>query len=82
MDNLESKIRQTISNITGLASDVRGDADLYLDLGVASVHAIELLTSLEEQFGITVPDDEFVEATSIDKLTALISGLVNASARA
>jgi acyl carrier protein len=77
MEKTETAIRQIITNVTTLTHDVPGDADLYLDLGVASVHALELLTGLEEAFGVAVPDDEFVEATSINKLTAMMRGLMN-----
>jgi acyl carrier protein len=80
MENIEKRIRDTVSKVTNLAADAPGDADLYFDLGVSSVHAIALLTGLEEGFGVTVPDGDFVEATSINKLTHVITGLLNASA--
>ena len=73
----ETTIRQIVARVTALPPDTSGDADLYLDLGVASVHALELLTGLEEAFGIGVPDEEFVEATSINKLTIMITTLMN-----
>jgi len=73
----ETTIRQIVAKVTALAPDTSGDADLYLDLGVASVHALELLTGLEAAFGIGVPDEEFVEATSINKLTTMITSLMN-----
>jgi acyl carrier protein len=65
-----------VADIANLSADVAADADLYLDLGVASVHALQLLTELEEQFGVAIPDDRFVEATSIHDLTALMAGLI------
>ena len=84
MDSIENKVRQIISQVTGLDPGVSGDANLYLDLGVASVHALQILAELEDQFGISVPDEEFVEATSIAQLASVIRSLVPAeeSARA
>jgi acyl carrier protein len=76
MDQVESKVRAIVADIANLSADVAADANLYLDLGVASVHALQLLTELEEQFGVAIPDDRFVEATSIHDLTALMAGLI------
>ncbi len=75
--DVETDIRRIVSEISGLPSDADPQADLYLDLGVASVHAIQLLTELEDHFGIQIPDDEFVEATSISKLTSMVRGMSN-----
>jgi acyl carrier protein len=82
MDPVETKVRTIVANISNLPADMPADANLYLDLGVASVHALELLTELEEQFGVAVPDERFVEATSINELTALMAGLTQDQASA
>ncbi len=76
MSPSENRIREIIASIAGISPDVSAEADLYLDLGVASAHGLQLLTQLEEQFDLQVPDDDFVEATSIAKLTALMDALV------
>jgi acyl carrier protein len=73
---VETKVREVLSNVAGLPKDVDGRANLYLDLGVASVHALTLLSELESQFGVAVPDDEFVSATTVESLTALMTDLV------
>jgi acyl carrier protein len=80
MTSVESKVRAIVADISNLSVDMPADANLYLDLGVASVHALQLLTELEDQFGVAIPDDRFVEATSINDLTALMSGLMQARA--
>jgi acyl carrier protein len=82
MDQVEQKVRGIVAGITNLSPEMPAAANLYLDLGVASVHALELLTELEEQFGVSIPDDLFVEATSINDLTALMTGLTQDQARA
>ena len=76
MHSVESKVRAIVAGISNLPADMPADANLYLDLGVASVHALQLLTELEEQFGVAIPDDRFVEATSINDLTSLMASLV------
>jgi len=75
MDPIETKVRAIVAGISNLPADMPAQANLYLDLGVASVHALQLLTELEEQFGVAIPDDRFVEATSINDLTALMTSL-------
>jgi len=75
MDSVETKIRAIVAEISNLPTDMPAGANLYLDLGVASVHALQLLTELEERFGVAIPDDRFVEAASINELTALMTSL-------
>ncbi len=69
-------ISEVVVSVTNLPrKDISPDANLYLDLGVASVHAMQLLTELEKRFNVAIPDEEYVEATSINSLAALIQKL-------
>ena len=76
MDSVETKVRAIVAGISNLSTEMPAEANLYLDLGVASIHALQLLTELEEQFCVAIPDDRFVEATSIHELTALMTDLL------
>jgi acyl carrier protein len=76
MNKIEIEIRQVVAEITRLSPDISADANLYLDLGVASVHGMQLLAELEERFDLQIPDEEFVEATSITKLSLMVGTLV------
>lgn len=80
MNNTESSIRQIVADIAGLPPETPADANLYLDLGVASVQAMQLLIELEERFDVQVPDEEFVEATSITQLVRMVDMLLNEKA--
>lgn len=73
--NTEAQIRGIISSVAQLSHDIPAEANLYLDLGMASVYALHLLTELEAAFGVAIPDEEFVEATSVAKLTELMDSL-------
>lgn len=73
--NTEARIREIIANVTQLSREIPEDANLYLDLGVASVYALHLLTELEQSFDVAIPDEEFVAATSVAKLTRLMNEL-------
>jgi acyl carrier protein len=75
MGTVETRIRRIIADLANLPLDMPGDANLYLDLGLASVYALQLLSALEQQFDVSVPDEDFVDATTILDLTALMERL-------
>ena len=77
---MEEELRQIVSEVCGIAPEFDRAADLYFTLGVPSVKAMLLLMALEERFGIQIPDSQFVEAVSLEKLTALMQGLQNGAA--
>jgi acyl carrier protein len=76
-NRIEQSIRSIVVAVGSVRPDADPHADLYLELGVASVQALTLLQELEEHFGVSIPDEEFVEATSIAKLTATLEKLLN-----
>ena len=62
-------------NVTG-GRDVAND-ELLIENGVmTSLQTVELVTFLEDEFGITVEDDEFDEENfgSVDAIAALVEG--------
>jgi acyl carrier protein len=79
MSATANTIREILIALTGNSTDsFPPDANLYLDLGVASAHALRLLAEIEERFTIAIPDEEFVEASSINDLAALVNKLKTA----
>ena len=76
MQSLEPELRHLVVNLCQLAVDFDAKADLYLDLGVASVKAMELLMELEERYSVSVPDEEFVLATSLERLASMMQALL------
>ena len=72
---LQEEIVELISQISGVEKNMNREANLYLDVGVASFHALQLLTELEERYDLQIPDEEFVEATSVNKITSMIEKL-------
>ena len=79
MMTIPNEVRSVVAEITGLPADVSGTADLYSELGVASIKAMQLLMELEERFGISIPDDQFIEATSVERLGEMIVRLKQSS---
>ncbi len=75
MDDLKDGLRQVLTSYFSLPQGFDEKADLYRDLGLSSMQAMELLMALEEDYAVKVPDEQFVEATSLESLTAMMSRL-------
>lgn len=53
------KVKETIiDKLNCSAEEVTLEADLREDLGADSLDALELIMSLEEEYGMTIPDEE------------------------
>jgi acyl carrier protein len=76
---IEGTIRAILERIARLEPGFAADADLFRDLGVKSVTALDLLLSLEEELGVVIPDEAFGEARTVQKLVALVQGLQGAA---
>ena len=75
METLKLELRQLLIELASLPEGFDDQANLYSDLGMPSMKAMELLMVLEERYGVSVPDDEFIEATSLDRLAGMLTGL-------
>jgi acyl carrier protein len=72
LETLKGELRQLLTEVASLPEGFDEKADLYSDLGMASIKAMELLMVLEERYGVRVPDEEFIEATSLDRLAVMM----------
>ncbi len=75
LETLKGELRQLLTEVASLPQGFNEKADLYRDLGMASIKAMELLVVLEERYGVSVPDEEFIQATSLDRLAEMMSKL-------
>jgi acyl carrier protein len=70
----------TSEKITSIVSEIgqftppSSGADLY-ESGFTSMGALQLLVELETAFDVTIPDDQFITARSVDDLRSLIERL-------
>jgi acyl carrier protein len=71
----EAKIRQILGRVACVEGEYSPGADLFKELGVQSLAALELLLSLEEEFGVAIADEAFGRARSLTALVALVEGL-------
>lgn len=59
MSDIESKLRTVVSSVVKIpAKDLQPDDDLIGKYNVDSMQRIEIVISLEKEFGIGIPDDE------------------------
>jgi acyl carrier protein len=67
------RVIQLISQIGGIGS-VTPDAGIY-EAGFSSVRVLELLLALEEEFGVSIPDKDFMAARTAREISGLIDQL-------
>lgn len=61
---MDTGFAQTLRPFLKYAGDQELTADSRLrDLGLDSMQAIELLFAIEDEYGVTLPDDKLVDAT-------------------
>ena len=73
----KEEIRDVIHNlITEIAEDmdvdeskITDDANFVSDMGLDSMALLEVLATMEKKFGITIPESEFPNITTINQCT-------------
>lgn len=76
--NVEKQLKTLIEDITGKEHDDLSGKSLFEDLEFDSVSIMELVSEIEEKFGIILEEDELIDAMSTyDKLVVLIKNKRN-----
>jgi acyl carrier protein len=78
--SIEERIRAIIVRIARIEPNFSATADIFRELGVKSAAALDLLLSLEEEFNVSVSDDAFGDARTVERMVALIESLKGAAA--
>ena len=72
------KVRQRLANQLNIEVDkIKDDSKIIEDLGADSLDTIEMLMSLEEEFGITVPDEKAEELKTVADIANFIDEAKN-----
>ncbi len=58
-------------------SKITPDTDIIDDLGADSLDVVELLMTIEDKYGIVIPDDEVTELRTIAKMSDYIEEHIN-----
>ena len=53
--------------------DIKGDSELAFNLGADLLDTAELIMALEEEFDVTIPDDECYSIITVSDLTELVT---------
>ena len=67
------KIKEIIANQLGIDVDkISDDAGIVDDLGADSLDTVEMLLTIEETFGVTVPDDDVANLKTVRDISEYI----------
>jgi acyl carrier protein len=75
---IEERVRGVLSKVARFPSCDEAfspDADLFRDLCVESAAALDMLLSLEDEFGVAIPDEAFGGARTLRAIAVLITKL-------
>ena len=67
-NDTEQRVKAAVAEQLGMnVEDINNDASFMEDLGADSLDLVELVMSFESDFGITIPDDDSAELTTVQK---------------
>ena len=70
---LAEKVKQLIAEQLGKpVEEITDDKEVVKDLGADSLDVVEMLMGLEEEFNITVPEEDAVNIKTVGDIIALI----------
>ena len=71
------KVQEMLAEALNISVDkVAADAKIVEDLGADSLDVVELLSQLEDEYGIIIPDDEVEQLVTVADVAAQIEKLV------
>ena len=71
------KIQEMLADALNLSVDkVTPDARIVDDLGADSLDVVELLSRLEDEYGVTIPDEEVETLVTVQDVANVIEKLV------
>lgn len=77
-DQIEKNIKSLVSRIIEVPEEkVDLNANLYTDLNVDSLIGVEILTSLDKEYGLDVPEDKLKEINTLNDIVALVKKLLS-----
>lgn len=72
-DEIRSNVKKLIAEITEReVSEISDSADFAKDLGLDSLMAMELMTLMDKNYKINIPEEEFTKIQSVNGAVATV----------
>ena len=73
-NDTELRVKSAVAEQLGMnVEDINNDASFMEDLGADSLDLVELVMSFESDFGITIPDEDSNEITTVQSAIDYVS---------
>jgi acyl carrier protein len=80
MTELESRLYALLADQLGIAiTDITATSSLSLELGADSMELIAIAGEIEEEFEITIQDEELEKVRTVEELCELVKSKVGAT---
>lgn len=67
------KVKSLIAEQLGISVEkITEDSKLVEDLGADSLDTVEMLMTLEEEFGVSIPDEDAMQLSTVKSIVELI----------
>lgn len=75
---IENKVKQMIVDQVGVTPyQITEEKDLITDLGMDSLDCVELALTIEEEFGVSIPEAKANEARTVGNVFKMVEEIVN-----
>lgn len=72
MSTLEKVANLIAEQLNKPVSEITPDKEVVKDLGADSLDIVEMIMTLEEQFGVTIPEEDAIGIKTVGDIVALI----------
>lgn len=73
VDMVIDKVKELVAEQLGINKEtITAESNIIEDLGADSLDVIEMLMTLEEEYGITIPDEKIGQIKTIGQIVDLI----------
>jgi acyl carrier protein len=68
MENIEARVKKVVADKLGVdINTIKNEASFVDDLGADSLDTVELVMTLEEEFGCQIPDEDAEKITTVQQ---------------
>lgn len=76
-NEVEQKVKSAVAEQLGInVADISNEASFMDDLGADSLDLVELVMSFENEFGLTIPDEDSSALTTVQKAVDYIQSKI------